>query len=202
MRRLLLLLLVSLSLTGCGFVNGESGSLTLRSRSDGDLRLNLACNHAIYAVTGDQNVTALLVDGSLENPTRAVALRIFWTPKAGSTPVSKRATNAAVQVLVFADRDDPELRELGIYGGAGYVFLEDPPGDRILEGQVWDAHLTLTDQSLGFRDRLGTSSLTGRIQLRRDDAAVLSTLRLLGQRASGALAYPRLVVNPHDNNDI
>lgn len=193
MTRLLTLTLILLTLTACSTFTTESGSLALRSRSDTDLRLNIHADHAIYALGDKQSLTALLINGPVDNPSRVVILRVAWTPKAGATPVSKRATNAAIQTLVFIDRDQPALRELGIYGGAGYVFLNDDPGERIVKGEIWDAHLNLTDRSLGFRDRLGTSTLTGSIQLRRDDQAVLQLLNRFSQQVSQTLDYPRLV---------
>ncbi|MEQ9459857.1 MAG: hypothetical protein RIG82_02730 [Phycisphaeraceae bacterium] len=189
-----LLLALTLLLTGCDTVGLSSlGTLTITSRADERVQLTASIDRAIYSLDGKQALTAILLSGSAEAPQRAIVLRVFWSPRAGATPVSRSATNTSIEVMVFADRVDQDLREVGLYAGAGYVYLNDKPGDRLVGAEVWEADLILTDQSLGFRDRLGRSNLTGRLQLRRDDAGVQTILASLRAQASGALEYPRLV---------
>ncbi|WP_428386917.1 hypothetical protein [Mucisphaera sp.] len=190
-----ILLTLTLLLPGCGFFRiGEAGSLTATSHDNPDVRLDAGFDRAIYALNDNQSITALLIAGPTAQPERVVTLRVFWTPRAGRTPVSRQATNTAIEVMVFADRPAPGPRELGLYAGAGYVYLRDQPGERLIQGEVWDADLLLRDQSLGFRDRLGRTNLTGRIQLQRDDQAVRETLTKLRHTISQTLEYPRLVI--------
>lgn len=192
-----LLLLITLLASGCATVGlATPGTLTITSRANDQVRLTAGVDQAIYSLDGKQALTAILLSGPPDAPRRAVILRVFWSPQAGGTPISRTATNTSIEALVFADRLDQQLREIGIYAGAGYLYLDDKPGERLLNAEIWDADLILTDQSLGFRDRLGRSSMTGRLQLRRDDAAVHHLLASLRATASGALEYPRLVHAP------
>ncbi|MEM9414102.1 MAG: hypothetical protein AAGA29_01325 [Planctomycetota bacterium] len=182
-------------LAGCSAVGVRSSALAVTSRDDPGTRLQGDFDTAYYAFDGENAVTVVLVAGPEDEPTQAAAIRLFWTPRAGKTPLSEDATNATVQYLVFADRrtDEGFYREVGVYSGAGFLYLDQTPGSSQLTGSLWQADLLLTDRSERFKDLLGLSRIEGSFTARRDEQRVNDLLHQLNTRATARLGYPRLV---------
>jgi hypothetical protein len=184
----LLLVLAS----GCaGVVRGIGGRLAVHSQAEPGTVLRGAFGQGVYHFDGKNHVTVVLLDGPAENPAQAVTIRLFWTPRAGRTPVASTATNATVHYMIFADKGE---RQAGVYSGAGYVYpTTEVVGQPALSGQVWQANLLLQDASAGFEDLLGQALLRGSFRARRDDLATMQTLHRLGVLVHQRLGYPRLV---------
>jgi hypothetical protein len=190
----ILLVLMPL-VAGCSMMPVRNSALAVTGRGESSARLQGDFDKAYYAYASDDSVTVVLIAGPEDNPTQAATVRLFWAPKAGQTPIAPEATNATVQYIVFADRrtDDGFFREVGVYSGAGYLFLEDKPGVARITGSLWEADLLLADRSERFKDLLGQSRLTGTFTARRDEQKVNELLRLLNTRVTQRLGYPRLV---------
>lgn len=182
-----------LTTTGCSsWVFHETGAkLAVRSQTDRNLRLAGGFDKGIYGSSNKDNLTVLLFDGPIDNPTQVVTLRMFWKPTAGSTPIDATATNATIHYVIFPGGGS--AKEVGIYGGAGFVFPRGDVGDEKLNAGVWEANLLLADRSTGFADRLGQAFLEGRFNATRDDAALEQALRRINTMIEQRLGYPRLV---------
>lgn len=187
---------------------GDGGALQLTRRGDGQqttqnpqsvLSFGDDRTRAIYRYEDDNSVTVLLLSGPRDQPDHIATLRMFWKPRAGSTPIDRTATNALVRYFEFRapaeDRDEPG-DTVGVYAGAGFMRLHDDPTLGRVTGTLWDADLRLTDRSETFADRLGRAVLSGSFTADRDDAAVTTMLRDLNQRLEQGLGYPRLVEGP------
>ncbi len=201
MKRILIamLMLACVSLWGCGGGQG-GGKLTLkgsqRGGADGPIHLAGDFRHATYSADGKNNITLVLVEGDIEQPTQAVVIRLFWMPRAGLTPIDSNATNASVHYIIFssdAAGDANGRSKVGVYAGAGFVYPYDNPGKGGMDVGVWQTTLRLADASDGFADLLGLAQLKGKFRAQRDDAATQATIDRLGQRITAALGYPRLV---------
>lgn len=152
-------------------------------------------DHGIYSLDGRSAMTVLLTDGPVENPHRALIVRMFWRPKAAATPLDETATNATVQYIVFK-RDavgDNSGGAVGIYSGGGFVYPENDMGSPRLQANLWQATLTLADNSEGFEDALGASILRGRFTAQRDDEGIIDAVRRVNIAVSEALGVPRFV---------
>lgn len=197
-----------LTLPGCGtLLGGTGGRLTAHSLTEPEARLSTNFDHAIYRTDGNSGATIVLYRGPLDAPEQALIIRMFWQPRAGSTPINPAATNATLHYLVFTDSpgssdtpgnpntsQSPAPSEyVGVYGGAGFLFPHDKLGEPTLRANLWHANLRLSDATVGFEDVLGQAELAGRFTARRDPLAVQQALRHLSQAASQRLDYPRLV---------
>jgi hypothetical protein len=165
--------------------------LSIESQSHVGRQLSGRFDRAIYSLDDPDAVTIVLLSGPDDAPTQAAVVRVFWRPRAGATPISRTATNATVQYLIFADAGDRS--EVGVYSGAGFVMPRTTLGSGRLDASLWQANLRLADRSAGFDDLLGQALLTGEMRVTRDDHAVQPLLRLLNQRVTDRLGYPRLV---------
>jgi len=183
------------ALTGCSLVPVRNSALAVTSRDDAGTRLRGDFDTGYYAFDSENAVTVVLLAGPEDNPTQAATIRLFWVPQAGKTPISPDATNATVQYIVFADRriDEGFFREVGVYNGAGYLYLDGKPGVAQLTGSLWQSDLLLADRSERFNDLLGQSRIAGSFSARRDEQKVNQLLRQLNHRVSDRLGYPRLV---------
>ncbi|MEM6552820.1 MAG: hypothetical protein AAF750_11940 [Planctomycetota bacterium] len=162
---------------------------------DEPLRLRGSFDRAFYDFDDQNHVTVLLLAGPEDRPEQAAVLRMLWKPKAGQTPLAPTATNATIHYLIFADAntDAGPLQEVGVYAGAGFLYLEGTPGSARLTGSLWEADLALIDRSDRFNDLLGPSELEGSFTARRDRTRVRTALRQLATETSDRLGYPRLV---------
>ena len=193
---LLALLLAPLMLTGCGSSWWTSQSaLAVVSQEDNALRLRGDFNAAYYVYDSNDAITVVLIEGPEDEPTQAAAIRLLWQPKAGLTPINPDATNATIQYIVFANRrtDEGYYREVGVYSGAGFLYLNSEPGDSSLTASLWQADLLLADRSDRFKDLLGQSTLKGSFTAERNSTKVQQLLQQLNLRVSERLGYPRLV---------
>jgi len=195
--RVLPLLLVGLALPvleGCAlapFVTGPGGELTLASRAPEGGELSGAFDTAMYSFDNPNNITIVMIDGDPDSPRMVVTARMLWRPRAGRTPIDPNATNTTVRYIVFSGDE-----QVGIYGGAGYLFPGRVPGGEGLSASIWHADLRLTDRTAGFADLLGPSLLTGKLTVRRDDDGVSTTLRKIDQALLKRLSYPALALPP------
>ena len=89
--------------------------------------------------------------------------------------------------------DSPAGEEMGVYSGAGYMFIKHRPGRARIGASVWQATLVLTESSGQFEDRLGESELTGRLILERNEPAVERLNHRINAMVATRLGYPRLV---------
>ena len=183
-------------LTGCGSTLWTSQSaLAVVSQDDTALRLRGDFNAAYYRFDSTESMTFVLIEGPEDQPVQAAVIRLMWSPKAGKTPINPDATNATMQYIVFADRRLSEglFREVGVYSGAGYLYLNDDPGESRLTASLWEADLLLADRSERFKDLLGQSRLRGSFTAERNSAKVQELITTLNLRVTERLGYPRLV---------
>ncbi len=185
---------------------GNDVALHIRSRANPDADLVAGFNAGIYSQHDPSSITVLLVDGPIENPSRALIIRMFWKPKASVTPLDETATNATVQYIVFNSTPDtpdapdtPDTSDrahapqVGVYSGGGFLFPESDLGVKTLQANLWQATLSLADASEGFEDTLGPSIMKGRFTARRDDEAIIDALRRVNIAVSERLGVPRFV---------
>lgn len=174
--------------SGCaGYANGH---LTLKSQIHPETVLAGGFTSSIYSLDDANNLTLLLLDGTIEDPAQAVVIRMFWKPRAGRTPIDPTATNATVLYTIFAGDN---RREVGIYSGAGFVYPLDQAGQETFSIDVWHATLRLTDRSHAFRDLLRGAILEGHLTATRDDVAVERALKCLRILVTERMGYPMWV---------
>ena len=165
--------------------------VALQSRSADGVRLSSAFDVAVYGCDSRNHLTIILIAGSIEHPQRVLTMRTGWEPVAGKTPVDSQATNTTLHYAVFTSEKDEE-GELGIYSGAGFVYLYSEPGESELNIGVWDSAVKLMDRTSGFHDLVGQGVVSGRAAVRRDDVETQRLLQKLGEHFSRRLGYPRL----------
>ncbi|MFW6060989.1 MAG: hypothetical protein ACODAQ_12480 [Phycisphaeraceae bacterium] len=189
-----LLLALPLALAGCGAAQfGPVGELTLHRQTGADEPLASRFDHGIYSFGGDNTLTIVLLQGSIEQPQRAVTMRMFWQPTAGRTPIDREATNTTIHYIRFESDADGQPR-VAVYSGAGFLYPRNTPGGATFHAGLWDATLRLTDTTDPATDPLaGPAAVRGSFSVRRDDAGVARMLRQLSVAVSHALTYPRLV---------
>lgn len=181
-----ILFLLTLMLGAAGGCAG-GGDLSLRSAVDAERVLNGEFTTAVYALTDQNNLDILLIEGPPEDPSQAVHIRMHWRPRAGSTPVARHATNATIRYMIFTGR------AAGVYDGAGFLFPHSTLGDGVFSGELRSASLRLADSSPNFVDRLGLAEAIGGFSARRDNAATMDMLKQLQARLVRQLGYPRFV---------
>ncbi|MEM6394388.1 MAG: hypothetical protein AAF797_16600 [Planctomycetota bacterium] len=186
-------------LPACSLWPTKPSALAISPVGNEPLRLRGSFDRAFYDFDDQNHVTVLLLAGPEDapgsTPDQAAVLRMLWKPKAGQTPLAPAATNATIHYLIFADANTAAgpLQEVGVYAGAGFLYLEGTPGTARLTGSLWDADLALIDRSDRFNDLLGPSELEGSFTARRDRTRVRTALRKLATETSSRLGYPRLV---------
>lgn len=168
--------------------------LTIQSRANPQTLTVGGFDHGIYTQTDPSTITVLLTDGPVDQPKRALIVRMFWRPVATATPLDETATNATVQYIVFDRGSEAAAKPIvGIYSGGGFLFPNSDLGEPTLTASLWQATLNLADASPGFEDDLGASLLKGRFTARRDDDAMPEALRQVNIAVSEALGSPRFV---------
>jgi len=186
---LALMLLVALALAGCGGARG--GKLAVYSDLDDTVRLSGDFDIGVYRFDNENNIDLLLIEGSVEQPTQAVHLSMYWNPVPGATPIDERSTNATVRYMIFTEGG------VGVYGGAGFIFPFADPGGRALSADLRNTALRLLDASDGFYDRLGPAIATGEFTVNRDDLRARQILLSLQKQIRQRLGYPLFV--QHDS---
>ena len=193
------LLVMLLCLSGCGALRpGPAGALTLRGAYEPERTLPTGFDTAIYGFDSPDSVTVVLVQGPVDEPERAMTMRLFWEPRAGRTPLTRDATNTMVRYAHFHTTEDGE-RRVRVYSGAGFVRPRTDAGRTPLRATVREATLRLIDVTAEQPDTPDTPdtpievTLAGRFTAERDDVATLSTVRRIEAAVSETLSYPRFV---------
>lgn len=180
---LIVLLLPAVLCAGCA----GGGRLALRSAEHADRVLLGNFNQGIYGFDDRNTLHVVLIEGEAGAPAQAVHVQMYWTPRAGRTPIDENATNATVHYIVFTGEG------AGVYSGGGFLFPRNDPGERSLHAEVRNASLRLLDASGDFSDRLGLATASGGFRARRDDLAAQRTLRQIESHLRDRLGYPRFV---------
>lgn len=193
--------MLTLSLWGCsmptlGPIGSAGATLRTRSAFDPSITFQGQFDTALYGYDTENAIKIILFEGPVDHPTQACIIRLLWLPKAALTPIAPDATNATIQLIVFEPGDNPDAREVGVYSGAGYLFLKQKPGRARVAAAIWQATLALTDATHAFDDRLGESQLTGKLIIQRDDDRIGLLTHQLNAMVSQRLGYPRLVSAP------
>ncbi len=193
------------------FLAVSFGCATGSDPHDGDLHIQSRANPqdiaiggfdtGIYSLDGPSVLTVLLTEGPRDNLKRALIVRMFWKPKAASTPLDETATNATVQYIVFqsgsGELSDPASgtakKQVGIYSGGGFLYPENETGGAVLQANIWQATMSLADKSGDFQDTLGPSILRGRFNAKRDDEGIIDAVRRVNIAVSESLGVPRFV---------
>ncbi|RMH13756.1 MAG: hypothetical protein D6698_13565 [Gammaproteobacteria bacterium] len=186
-----LMLLMALWTSGCSWqtTGASKGDLQISSRTNPESIKIGGFDHAIYASHGKSILTAVLTDGPIDHPKRALIVRMFWRPKAAATPLDETATNATVQYIVF----DRVNNTVGIYSGGGFLFPETDLTQSTLHANLWQATLNLSEKSEGFEDTYGPSLMTGRFTASRNDEYLPEAVRQVNIAVSEVLGVPRFV---------
>lgn len=171
-------------------VTDEPGALLeISSQFSPETTVANSFDTCLYRFDTDNHFTVLLINGSIEAPIQAITLRLRWRPIAAKTPITPNATNMMMRYMVF----DDEQNQVGVYTGAGYLYLDSDPGADRLALRIWQATLRLADHSSTFSDKLIEAQFHGQIIARRDDEQVTSTLLQLNVLVTKRLGYPRFV---------
>ena len=192
--RLWVLVILMMAMVGCAAgSNPHDGDLSIQRRAAPDDIAVGGFDRGIYSHDGPSVLTVLLTEGPTDHPKRALIVRMFWKPKAAATPLDETATNATVQYIVFEGGDDSDKAGVGVYSGGGFLYPENKPGAAVLTANIWQATLSLADQSEGFEDTLGPSVLRGRFNAKRDDEGMIDAVRRVNIAVSESLGTPRFV---------
>lgn len=176
------------SLPSLPVLSAEGGSVQLVSLFNDDEQIGAGFDEVLYRHDTDSTMQVVLFDGPANSPTRAMVIRFFWRPVATRTPLDPSATNATMHYAEFEAGD-----ELGIYSGAGFVYLNSKPGKSKLAAEIRESIVRLTDSTQGFSDRVIEGRLTGQFVARRDDDRVFSVLHRFNAAIYDRLGYPSLV---------
>jgi hypothetical protein len=176
-------------LAGCAGWGGPGGALQLESLGREAAVLKSSLDVAVYShgqspetsfVLTDIPPAALLSDSPADG--QLIHIDLLWEPKPGATPLDRTATNAAIRYVVLVGR------EVGVYGGAGFVRPRGVPGSAArLTVTVRDSSLRLMHATPGFVDRMGTARLSGSFTAARDDAQARRLRYAASQRVTNAL---------------
>lgn len=206
--------------SGCG----SAGALRIESIApEAGGVLHNEFDTAVYRTTGPQHMEAVLIAGPTETPAAALHIRMRYRSSPGSTPVSRNATSAVVNYIVF------EGDAVRVYGGAGMLHLHDALGSPQVAGRLRNATLRLMDAgppttrqagdasestaeaeadgrgggdeggrqpaaSVAVDEQTVTSAVAnGTFTASRDDLTAITLIRSIRQRVRDRLTYPRLV---------
>ena len=184
--RAALLLMLAFAITACA--PHGSGNLTLKSQSQPGMVLGGAFTSSYYSLDDKNRLTVLLLDGSIEDPAQVVTIRMFWSPRAGRTPIDATATNATIHYTIFSPDAD---QQVGVYSGAGFVYPLGKVDGETLTADLWQGTVRLADRSENFTDLLGQAILDGHLTATRDEVAVSRALRRFETLITDRLGYPR-----------
>jgi len=141
--------------------NFASRELVTESLGDSPTALDFTFPFAWYEVDSAQTSLFLsdiapeqLVSG--EPLTGQIAhIQVMWLPRPGWTPARKGCTNVVIRLLVLSEG------EVGLYGGGGFGWPWDEPGDPTLGMQIYASSLSLLEKTEGFVDLLSPAQMTG-----------------------------------------
>lgn len=191
---LVCLFALATALPGCGSWQGVGGSGPTELRSVGaNISFITSTPTRCYSFEDPNTVDIYMTDlppevwqaGADASHLSGVIVhtRLFMKPEAGSTPISREATTAAVRVLVLSSG------ELGLYGGGGFFYPDSDAGKKRFGGGISAGTLRLTRATAGFADRLGPCTLSGGFEAPLDPAQAKSMDRAF----RSLLAYTRRV---------
>ncbi len=116
-----------------------------------------------------------------------VHLQLVWLPRPGWTPVQPSSTNTVIRTLVFSDG------EVGLYGGGGFSWPWDEPGDPSFGLQMTGSSLSLLKKTSGFVDLLSPAEMLGIVEAPLDAASVIRVRAAASQMITDAFRDPTWV---------
>lgn len=114
-------------------------------------------------------------------------IQMLWLPRPGWTPARKGCTNVVIRLLVFSKG------EVGLYGGGGFAWPWDEPGDASFGMQVLSSSLSLLERTDGFVDLLSPAEMTGIADAPLDTAATQRMRLVTSQLVTNAFRSVRWV---------
>ena len=190
-------LILGLCLSGCQVPLGPgAGVLSIQGAGRDGAVLHGRYQTAVYRYLSPTSVDVVMVEGSLENPTQAIHLHLFWKPLAGRTPFDRHATNSTLRYMNFTGRG------AGLYRGGGFLFPKTDLGLNVFEGELRHATLRLSEQTQHFEERADGALLGDRVVVqgtffaRRDDLEVETLLRRLRLHFDAYLKRQRVSDRP------
>jgi hypothetical protein len=164
---------------GCSVINtGPGGVLTL-SGADGTHKFAPDYSTAAYKSIDADTFDVFLSDLPRERLTNSsdllggtsgnlVHVHIFLTPDAGNTPIDSTACNFTVRHLVIAGGTN-DAPVMGLYAGGGFLATSGAILGGGINGAVSAASERLHRSTPGFKDLLGSASLSGRFSASEDE---------------------------------
>ena len=180
-------------------LGGESGKITLTNEISGEKVLTTQFDHSAYMIDDKENLTILMVRGTFANPTEALTIRMFWKPIPAQTPIDETATNATLHYVSFG-QDNLGQRTVGVYSGAGFLYLYNNVGGRKLSAGIWQANFRLSDSTEAFDNRLNETVMTGRLVAIRNDDDFARALHSVNLAVNDVLGYPRFILHEWESN--
>ncbi|MBX3355181.1 MAG: hypothetical protein KF724_05730 [Phycisphaeraceae bacterium] len=185
-----------LASTGCGtFIQRHFGARELVTESVGDDAAALPFTFP-YAWYDNEPASASLYLSDLspeelarggELTGQVVHIQMLWLPRPGWTPARKGCTNVVIRLLVLS------RGELGLYGGGGFAWPWDEPGDRTFGMEVLASSLSLLERTPGFVDLLSPAEMRGIADAPLDSGATQRMRMLTSQLVTNALGEVRWV---------
>lgn len=114
-------------------------------------------------------------------------VQVLWLPRPGWTPSRPGSTNVVIRLLVFS------RGEIGLYGGGGFAWPWDEPGDPTFGMEVLGSSLTLLEKTEGFVDLLSPAELTGAFDAPLDDGGAQRMRMITSQLVTNAFKSVRWV---------
>jgi hypothetical protein len=173
----------------CAFVGalglgctGVRNSFEVMSIQTGDV-LETSAGTRVYGAqdrnTADFYLTDLPESAAGADPSTLtgtlVHVHMFLRPMAGETPIAVEACSFTVRQAIFTGR------EIGIYGGGGFLTPGGDLGSARLKARFRGATLRLIHATAAFEDRLGPSEMKGEFEAVRDDARSAAWAGLLAR---------------------
>ena len=170
-----------------GGCSSQTGQLAVRSVDHPELAFSDQFTTAFYETTNKHDLHVILVEGDPDSPTRALHMRMVWQPVAGQTPLDSRATNVTLRFAVFDETG------VGIYAGAGFLYLRNKPGSSTLLAELRDASMRLQDKSEGYEDKLDLAVASGLFSAERNPLRVQRVMKRVQAALADQLGHPRFV---------
>ncbi len=167
------------SSTGCSLLHASPGGVLTLSGADGSHTFAPDYSVAAYRSVDADTFDVYLSDLPRERLTNhgdhlagasgnLVHVHIFLTPDAGNTPIDTTACNFTVRHLVLAS-GTAEAPIMGLYAGGGFVATSGSLLGGSISGAVSAASERLSRSTPGFKDLLGSASLSGRFGAPEDE---------------------------------
>lgn len=182
--------------SGCGSWwqrNFAARELVTEGLSDDPARLAFTFPYAWYEqqpaqtslYLSDLSPEQLAAGGDLTG--QVAHVQVLWLPRPGWTPARKGCTNVVIRLLVLS------RGEIGLYGGGGFAWPWDEPGDPSFGMEVLASSLSLLEKTEGFVDLLSPAQMTGVLDAPRDDGAAQRMRLITSQLVTNAFQSVRWV---------